>query len=357
MLHGLSCEWEVALWVLDDSHRELLQKPMFSLRDMDTRLGSWEPEKKEISLSRSFVLNHSWYAVREVLVHELAHQVAHQVFGAYHEAAHGPSFKKACDLLRIDPKASGHYRVLTNGAEVGQSDKLLLRIKKLLALAESQNSHEAEAAMLKAHMLIEKYHVDVLALEQKRAFVSLRVGPSALRHSRDRYHLANLLQDFYFVHGIWVPAYVVAKGKMGRALEISGTAQNVEMAAYVYDFISNYIQRQWMDYNHEARLHHRRRTDFAVGVLEGFRKKLTRGTSQKPRKTVSGALLTVKDPQLKNYLAFKYPRIRNVRRDALRVDRNVIRDGVAAGENLVISKGITEKGQKGKLIGHKSVML
>ena len=34
VLHGLACEWEEALWVLDSSHKELMRKPLFSLRDM-----------------------------------------------------------------------------------------------------------------------------------------------------------------------------------------------------------------------------------------------------------------------------------------------------------------------------------
>ncbi len=28
ILHGLSCEWEEALWVLDSSHKDLIRKPL-----------------------------------------------------------------------------------------------------------------------------------------------------------------------------------------------------------------------------------------------------------------------------------------------------------------------------------------
>ncbi len=351
ILHGLSCEWEVAIWMLDESFRSLLRKPIFSLREMDRRLGYWDPVKKEISLSRSFVSNHSWYAVRDVLVHEIAHQVAYQVFGVVNETAHGPAFQKACGLLRIDADATGRYQALTEHSECGESDKILIRVKKLLALAESQNVHEAEAAMLKAHELIAKYNVDLLALNEKRDFTSMLVCMPALRHTREKYHLANLLQDFYFVQGIWVPAYVVGKGKMGRAFEISGTAQNLEIASYVYDFISNYILAQWLKYNEAGLCNHHRRTDFAVGVLDGFRKKMEITHKKENSKRDDGALIAIKDSQLLDYMAFKYPHTRSVRRGTSNVDSNVIRAGMAIGENLVISKGISEKGKGRKLIG------
>lgn len=348
ILHGLSCEWETARWGLDASWQRLLQKPLFSLGEMRRRLGYWDADKREITISRWFVLNHPWSAVRDVLAHEMAHQVAHQVLGAVHETAHGPAFQKACRLLRIDARATGGYRPL--GGDDGGPDKILGRVKKLFALAESRNVHEAEAAMLKAHELIAKYQVDLLALKEKRAYVSMLAGAPALRHTRDKYRLAHLLQDFYFVQGIWVPVYVVEKAKMGRALEISGTARNVEMASYVYDFILNYIDMQWRQYNDQGRYGHHRRTDFAVGVLDGFRRKLECAFMASRAQNSSRALIALQDTQLQEYMAFKYPHVRNLRRRALRVDAGVVRAGRAAGQNLVISKGISKKGRGRKLI-------
>ena len=65
ILHGLSLEWDHALWVLNDVQRRGFEKPLFSLKDMGRRLGTWSFEKNEISLSRQQVLNGSWDATRE----------------------------------------------------------------------------------------------------------------------------------------------------------------------------------------------------------------------------------------------------------------------------------------------------
>ncbi len=64
------------------------------------------------------------------------------------------------------------------------------------------------------------------------------------------------------------------KGKMGRVLEISGVVQNLKIAEYVHDFIGQFIDAQWRKYNQGKRLNRYRKTDFAVGIIEGFRDKL-----------------------------------------------------------------------------------
>ncbi|MCK4486798.1 MAG: DUF2786 domain-containing protein [Desulfobacterales bacterium] len=353
ILHGLACEWEEALWVFDSSHEELMRKPLFSLGKMKNKLGEWSREKREICLSRNLVLNHSWDAVREVLLHEMAHQFADEVLGASDEPPHGPTFQRACYLLRANPKASGKYELLHDRIlqESSRSeDKIMVRIRKLMALAQSQNQHEAEAAMAKAHELIAKYNVNVLAHEENRNFVSVFVGKPALRHFREEYALARLLTDFYFVYGIWMPAYVVDKGKMGSVLEISGTVQNVKIAHYVHDFVQQFITSQWEEYNKDKGLNRYRKTDFAVGIIDGFRSKLESQREKKKKIRHKRALIKIEDSLLKEYVGHKYPRVRNFTRKASTQDRKVLDDGMNTGKKLVISKGITEKGKSKTLL-------
>ena len=44
ILHGLACEWDGALWTLKTSHRNKMNKPLFSLRDMNGKWGYWSGE-------------------------------------------------------------------------------------------------------------------------------------------------------------------------------------------------------------------------------------------------------------------------------------------------------------------------
>ena len=353
ILHGIACEWENALWILNASDREKLHRPVFSLRDMKDRWGYWSGEKNEICLSLNLVQNHSWDAVREILYHEMAHQFAEQALGAYTEPPHGPKFKRACTLLRANSKASGNFRPLDErilGESQSTEDKIMVRVKKLMALAQSQNHHEAEAAMAKAHEFIAKYNVDLLARNEDRNFVSMFLGIPALRHFREDYSLSGLLQDFYFVYGIWVPAYVLEKGKIGRVLEISGTVQNIRIASYVHDFINHFIDSQWNRYNKNKGLNRYRKTDFAVGIMEGFRSKLklNRKDQKKPKKELR--LIKIQDPLLQKHIDYKYPWTKTIRGRALRKDTHVLNDGISAGKELVIFKGITGKETKRRLL-------
>jgi hypothetical protein len=354
ILHGIACEWESALWVLNDRVRERMRPPLFQLEEMTGRWGFWSGRSRVVCLSRKLVLDHPWDSVREVLLHEMAHQLAEEVLGAGNEPPHGPSFLKAARLLRADPAASGDFRLLDErlAAPPSREEKILVWVKKLLALAESRNRHEAEAAMAKAHELVETYNLDLLKHDRKRGFVSRFLGKPALRHPREYYHLARLLQDFYFVHGLWVSAYVIEKGKMGRVLEINGTVQNTHLASYVHDFVLGFIQSEWNRYNEGRGLDRHRRTDFAVGVIEGFHLTLTsqRKAREKGRSRVPLLPATLKDPLLKEYVDYRYPHTTTFRRRAQNQDDRIFGEGIRVGRRLVIHQGVTERGGNGGLL-------
>jgi hypothetical protein len=356
ILHGLACEWENALETLSPPDKEKLRKPLFRLGDMDSQWGYWSGENNEICLSRNLVLNHPWDTICEILLHEMAHQYAEQALGEENESPHGPKFKKACHLLRANPKASGNYRPLDERVlhySPSPEDKIMVRVKKLMALAQSQNRHEAESAMAKAHEFIAKYNIDILTRNEDRHFVSIFVGHPALRHFREDYHLAGLLQDFYFVYGIWVPAYVLDKGKMGSVLEISGTVQNIRIASYVHDFVKRFIDSQWQRYNKKRGLNRYRKTDFAVGILKGFRSTLRKQNRGKKRNKDKLGLIKVEDPLLQKHVDYKYPYTAGIRGKVLRGYKDVLKDGIGIGKRLVIYKGISEKETSRKLLIEK----
>lgn len=350
ILHGLACEWDNALAVLPPAQTAGLRKPLFGLSDTRTRFGTWSGVRREIRISRRLAFEHSWEAVRAVLRHEMAHQYAEQVLGVApsDEAPHGPAFQRACAVLRADPAASGRFPPLAGRppeAAHTAADRILERVQKLMALADSRNRHEAEAAMAKAHELIARYNVDLCAHRPERRFVSAFAGRPALRHNRDAYHLAHLLQAFYFIEGLWIPAYVVAKGRMGRVLEISGTRENVDIALYVHACVRRYIDTEWGGYNPDRRLNHYRRIDFAVGVIEGFQAKLKERLQADDGPTA--ALVKSGDPLLKGYMTQRHPYTRRFSRAGAQQDADVLRDGMRSGRRLVIARGIEEKGGPG----------
>ena len=343
ILHGIACEWETARDYLSPAERKYIRRPLFSIKDLKAQWGNWSPTRREISLSRRLVLNYPWDSIRDVLLHETAHQIAHQLRGATSEAPHGASFQQACAILGIEPIAASSYIPLQNRLlrnSTSEHDRRKIRIKKLLALAESKNRHEAEAAMLKAHELIAKYNIAHLNHNANDDLISIFIGRPALRHPKESYFLANLIQDFYFVRGLWVGAYVMQKAKMGRVLEISGSIENIKLARYVHDFIRHYIDSQWLDYNQSNKFNRYHQSDFAVGVIEGFHSKLTDCARRHARHKTYRAVIHKTDSALTRYFDYRYPRTVKTRKKVSHQNEAILADGRAIGRKLVITKGI-----------------
>jgi hypothetical protein len=292
-------------------------------------------------LAGRLFLEHPWYAAVDVLLHETAHQVAQEVLGAHGETDHGETFREACALLGANPAASGTYptadeAALSDEQREDETGRVMKRVRKLLALAESPNRHEAERAMAKAHQLMARHNLSVIQNDLPRDFHSVCIGKPGLRHSLDVHVLATLLRDFYFVKVIWIPTYVLEKRKVGRVLEISGTRSNVQLAHYVHDYVRHYIDREWRACRVRGSSRNGRR-DFALGVLRGFRDVLERQASGPEDQ----ALIRMGDPQLDAYFSSRHPNRRTTSRGrGVRVDPDVVDAGEDAGRRLVIRKGV-----------------
>jgi hypothetical protein len=352
ILHGLLLEWESVLAFVPHRLRPGMIPPTFSLKNSEKSLAHWNPEKRDISFSRNFVLNHPWDAVKEVLVHEMAHQYASEILRAVNEPPHGPSFHKACLILKANPEASGtypalHERLATN--DLTDRDRLILKVKKLLALGKSLNAHEAQAAAAKAHSLIVKYNLDMIENDDERNFVSVFAGLPSLRHNREDYRLAHLLTEHYFVYGIWVPAFVKEKGKMGRVFEITGTPENVKIAAYVHGFLTRHMESSWVAFNKGRKLGRMRQSDYSLGLILGFHDRLSREKDAAPpsaRSATGSRALVIRDPKLDDYVSFRYPRVHHVRGKARSHDASLIDAGKDEGRKLVLNKAM-ETGHSG----------
>ena len=282
-VRGLEAEWLLAREFLPLALAQAFRVPGFAVIETRRILGQWvEAPVREIRLAARLILEHPWYAVVEVLKHEMAHQLAAEVLGDAGETAHGESFRAACRLLGVSPAASMRTvpldeAVLGENKEAGATDAIVLRVKKLLALAGSPNRNEAERAMAKAHELMIKYNLKQMHGEHALPdeYFAVRVGKAALRHALDSHALATLLRDFYFVKVIWIPTYVIDREKMGRVLEICGSRGNVQLACYVHDYVRRYIEDEWRTCRVVSRKRNGKR-DFALGVIRGFREVLDR---------------------------------------------------------------------------------
>lgn len=316
--------------------RGTLRPAALELSDAEGRLGQWIPEVRTIEIGRSLVLEKPWGVVVEVLKHEMAHQYVHEVLCCKDETAHGPAFREVCRRLGIDAAAAGMPSA--DAAPADGDGRILERIARLLALAESPNVNEAQAAMSAAQRLMLKYNIDAARARGQggRTYAFRHLGEPTGRVSEHARLLAAILAEHFFVEVIWVPTYRPHDDKRGSVLEVCGTPANLELAAYVHSFLTHTAERLWREHKRArgTRSDRDRRT-FLAGVMLGFLEKLR----SEQRETQKEGLVWVGDADLTDYFRKRHPRIQHVRYTG-NPRTSAHAEGRAAGRTIVLHRPV-----------------
>ncbi len=344
VLRALVRDWEA----INYAHfRRALKPPVFLLSDATSFLGRWSPRDRTLEIARTLVLEQPWSVVVEVLKHEMAHQFAHEAMCALDETAHGAAFRRACEVLGIDPAASGLPE--GKGALPDEEARVLSRIAKLLALGESDNLHEAELAMREAQRLMLKHNLQGAAAARRRGYSFRHLGEPTGRLQPHQRTLAAILGGHFFVEPIWVTVHRPLVGLPGTVLEVCGSDTNLEMASYVHDFLLRTAEHLWREHRRAARLAgDAQRRSYLVGVMRGFLDKLDAQREESRRE----GLVLQRDRGLGEFLRQRYPRQRSVRSTA-RADPAAFRAGQSAGRSIVLSKPIASSSTGGRALPPK----
>ena len=338
ILHEVRQTWHE----INGNHfRSRLRLPVLELQDWTGKLGTWNGRTRTLSLSRELIREQPWGVVREVLKHEMAHQFVEEALGIEDETAHGPAFEAVCRQHGFDASARGLPTAL------GEENPILRRITRLLALAESPNVHEAEAAMKTAQRLMLKHNIDASVAAAREGFTFRHLGVPRGRIDAAEHILAGILARHFFVEAIWVPSFSASQGRRGRVLEICGTVSNLDVAAYVHGFLLETAERLWREHkraHYITRDQERRR--FMAGVMMGFDEKLKAGAVESRRE----GLIWVGDPELVSYLRQRYPRRTGGSGVGLR-RTEAYEHGRQAGRNIVLHRPVQSTQERGRLLG------
>lgn len=314
--------------------RRRLRPAVLTLSDAPSRLGRWVPSDRTIEIARQLVLAQPWGVVVEVLKHEMAHQFVHEVLNKADESAHGPAFRELCERLGIDASAAG----MPAAGETSDADgRVLSRIAKLLALAESANVNEAQAAMSAAQRLMLKHNLESIADGRRAHGYGFRhLGKPTGRVNEAERLLGAILGGHFFVEVIWVPVYRPTEGKKGSVLEVCGTPANLEMAAYVHAFLTHTAESLWRDHKRQKGIRgDRDRRTFLAGVMVGFLEKLN---AQRVQHKEQG-LIWVGDADLSDFYRKRHPRIVHIRHTGSR-RTEAHHHGREAGRKIVLHKPV-----------------
>jgi len=340
LLHALQRAWLVENQA---SFRRALSPPVLALSDGAGRLGTWRAAGRTLTLSRAFATSSPWVAVVEVLRHEMAHQYVDEILRVRDEAAHGPAFRRVCAERGIDPTAAGMPL-----APDPVAARVVDKVRRLLALAGSPEEHEARAAMEAACRLMRRHHLDLLDGPLPPIWSFRQIGRISGRFQPHEKAAAALLAEHFQVAGILVPAFDVPRGRWGRVLEVSGTPEALEVAAWVHGWLLETAERLWRAWRraHPGAPGRERRT-FLAGVVSGFHDRLASPEGCGPRDT---ALVPLGPAGLDAYVAARHPSTR--RRTGPLVRLTAAWDGGRAqGRSLVMHRPIrAETASRGRLL-------
>jgi hypothetical protein len=315
--------WPIALVAIDDR----------------SRLGYFDPDGLTIGIHRSLMYSAKNRVLKDILRHELAHYFTHIEHhrSGFDFRAHGAEFRAVCEKYGLPPEARAATLDLReeNDAIEGelQSEAVIVKIRKLMSLAQSDNEHEAELATLRANQLILKHNLDVQA-----AVSAAREGDTeycvdlvlASRRNGPRISaIGQILQEF-LVYPVFTSA----------GLEVTGSRANVENARYIADYLNRELRALWKaDRAHNSRL---KEKAFMAALAGSYVKKLKAAKHRMP--ACDRNALVALNEELSWATTGAYGGGLHSRSSSVSRCRESSRRGAEAGSNLNIRRGVSPSG-------------
>jgi hypothetical protein len=302
-------------------------------------LGYFESATFSIGINKTLCYQGEEQVIQNILRHELAH---YWCFLNYHDTihAHGAEYRQACTQFQWGAEVSSSLldeRALKTLDENHERTKVIEKVQKLLKLGESQNSHEASLATIKANELLIKYNLsdlhtlDAKALEDEEV-CRARVLELKRRNAKTD-AIIDILKQFH-VEALY------AQGAGFCAIEVIGTRLNVEAADYLAKFLFHEMDRLLKLHRQQsAKLKGlRARNSFFQGLAAGFVADL----KKQNQTIISGSDLVALNNKLKKQVSLFYPRLKACSASS-KADIHAMKLGVNAAKDLHIRSGIKPK--------------
>ena len=334
-----------------------LQPPVLELSNAANQLGCWLPAQRTIRISRRLITEHPWEVVLMVFKHEMAHQVCSEVLGC-RGAGHDTYFQQACRMLGVPPpynRSSGDLAgVMLQAPEDRQTAagrSIINRISKLLALAGSENEHEAALAMQRATELLHRHNLDAETDVNPSACTRLTINTRSKQIPSFRRAICAILRDYFFVQVICSAIYNPQTNSSCKTIELLGRAENVPVAEHCYHFLEQQLAGLWQKNRHKFQGNSRTaKNSYYLGLLRGFAEKLAGQTKKNgiygqamSKATTAGALAVSGDSKLQDFVSFNFPRLKKCAARGVRIYSRPYDEAVDTGKAIVLHQSVTDK--------------
>lgn len=197
--------------------------------------------------------------LRQVLGHELAHMLdMHHNFGG---TGHGESFKEVCRLMEVS-----FNQALVK--EVEETNNILNKIKKLLALAESDNLNEAQSALVKAKQLMAENGITERANDSSEKVYRVELT----KYKNFTKELSVLTSLIKRISNTWI---LLSTGDSSNTLFAHGAKTECEVAAYLFDYLQRELRYFFYKEKAEKNFRAGAKNSFYHGVLIEMEKRFS----------------------------------------------------------------------------------
>jgi hypothetical protein len=267
-------------------------------------LGYFESELLELGFHQC-LMSSSKEQLRNVIRHELAHYMTF-IDSGQNFPPHGALFKSFCQTVGWDDAVSQATFCLDGAhtSPISVESGVFRKIQKLMALATSNNTHEAEQAIIKSQQLLLKHNIEAISIGDEDVIYMKRIMKQKKENAKMR-SIANILETFFVS-----PVY--SRGKGYTHLEIVGTAVNIEVAEYVAGFLERELDVLWNQARMRAVLRGlTAKNSFFLGIAKGYCDKIQALKRAYPSDTQCSIIVIEK--KLIDALAVVYPNLRTGR--------------------------------------------
>jgi hypothetical protein len=373
-----SRDWFVRAWIgrlyseydrILFQYRLRLATPVIRIQPLISVWANWNPAGRAITLAERLIDDHPWDIVIDILKHEMAHQLVDEGPGgrAPQEGPHGARFQEACRRLGVPSWAAAATGTLPleipnwrDNALAPEEQRLLERVDKLLALAQSTNEHEAALAVERVRELYAKYNLERIRSGATSTHVHCVINQKRRRIPAEESVIFSILNAHFMVRAVFNGLYDARDLCEYKVVELMGTRENVLMAEYVYYFLLKQLEILWREYRLRTSQPATMRRSYMLGALEGFRKKLTASAEAEAGGDIAAsqstrALLRRADQQLDKFVAMRFPRLSTRSLGGGRHYRDSFNDGVTDGASITLHRGVDGKsGNRGAQLPERS---
>ncbi len=240
--------------------------------------------------------------------------------------------------------------------QLASNNTILDKVRKLLALAKSDNINESDAALSKASALAAEHGID-LAISQLDC---LNCAPEKFEGEQTVIEIGKrqptigkyvywLLQDHFSVKLIFS-----GNRSWGKKMSILGHKPDVEMANYLYSYLLEEFDRRWSYYAKSNGLSVKEKQTYLFNMYRGLDQKLNESKTnainsrmqevpEAIRSNVSNQYaLVIKDKAMKihEFVKERFPQLRNKSSTNIHTTNNekVANDGFASGFSMNINR-------------------